>query len=263
MTSDDPVLMIKDLRVSIGERTICRIDDLELHRGRCVAIVGESGSGKSTTLLAALGLVATMGATAEGSIKVHGFEVVGASEETMRKVRGARLAAVPQHAADSFNPTMKLADLMRRALAIHGVKKRDATKKIESAVASVMLREELLDRYPHQISGGQAQRFAIALALALDAELVLADEPTSALDVTVQAEMVALLRRLRAERNLTLLLVSHDLAVVSTLADSVFVMKDGEVVECGPTREVLGTPKTQYTRELLAAVPVLDLEESK
>ncbi|MER6950787.1 ATP-binding cassette domain-containing protein [Nonomuraea sp. NPDC000554] len=123
------------------------------------------------------------------------------------------------------------------------------------AVRAVMLDPEILRRYPHEISGGQAQRFAIALAIALGAEVILADEPTSALDVTVQAEVVGVLRRLREERGLALLLVSHDLALVSTIADRVLVMKDGEVVETGPAAEVLAAPSHPYTRDLLEALP--------
>jgi ABC-type dipeptide/oligopeptide/nickel transport system ATPase component len=153
----------------------------------------------------------------------------------------------------ALSPATRLGVLMRRALKLHG---RQATDEVMArALETVVLDREILRRYPHEISGGQAQRFAIALAIALGAEVVLADEPTSALDVTVQAEVVGVLRRLRAERDLALLLVSHDLALVSTIADRVLVMKDGAVVESGPAAEVLAEPSHPYTRELLEALP--------
>jgi ABC-type glutathione transport system ATPase component len=157
----------------------------------------------------------------------------------------------------ALSPTMRLGTLMRRALARHGVRGDAARTRAADAVAAVLLDGDILRRYPHEVSGGQAQRFAIALAIALGAEIIVADEPTSALDVTVQAEVVAVLRRLRDERGLALLLVSHDLALVSTIADRVLIMRDGRVVESGQAATVFATPANPYTRELIAAIPVL------
>jgi peptide/nickel transport system ATP-binding protein len=249
------VIRIRDLVVRIGDRVIASVPELDAAAGECVAIVGESGSGKTTTLLATLGLV--QGAEISGKITVGDVDVLTATPAELRAIRGSRAALVMQSPQAALNPTMRLGTLMRRVLARHGVKGAPARTRAEEAVGAVLLDPAILRRYPHQVSGGQAQRFAIALALALGAEVVLADEPTSALDVTVQAEVVAVLRRLRDERGLAVLLVSHDLALVSTIADRVVVMKDGAVVESGPAAELFASPGDAYTRELIAAVPPL------
>jgi ABC-type glutathione transport system ATPase component len=249
------VIEVRDLQVRYGTRVVARVPELDVGAGECVAIVGESGSGKSTTLLSLLGL--TEGAEVSGYISVCGVEVLQASPRRLREIRGARVALVLQSPQAALSPTTRLGTLMRRALKLHGVggSKGGPERVMAEAVEAVMLDPRILRRYPHEISGGQAQRFAIALAIALGAEVILADEPTSALDVTVQAEVVGVLRGLREERGLALLIVSHDLALVSTIADRVLVMKDGEVVESGPAAEVLATPSHPYTRELLAALP--------
>ncbi|MGN9783997.1 ATP-binding cassette domain-containing protein [Nonomuraea sp. ZG12] len=265
------MIEVRDLQVRYGTRVVARVPELDVGAGECVAIVGESGSGKSTTLLSLLGL--TEGAEISGYIRVCGVEVLQASARRLREIRGARVALVMQSPQAALSPTTRLGTLMRRALKLHGIagppvggtrdgdpgaagSGKDGLERVMvEAVEAVMLDPEILRRYPHEISGGQAQRFAIALAIALGAEVILADEPTSALDVTVQAEVVGVLRRLREERGLALLLVSHDLALVSTIADRVLVMKDGEVVESGPAAEVLARPSHPYTRELLEALP--------
>ncbi|MEW9534269.1 ATP-binding cassette domain-containing protein [Microbispora sp. NPDC049125] len=249
------LIEIRDLTVRVGGRVIASLPELDVRPGECVAIVGESGSGKTTTLLATLGLV--HGAEVTGRITVGGVDVLSAGPAVLRSIRGSRAALVMQSPQAALNPTMRLGTLMRRSLARHGVKGAAARSRAEEAVTAVLLDPAILRRYPHQVSGGQAQRFAIALAIALGAEVVLADEPTSALDVTVQAEVVGVLRRLRDERGLAVLLVSHDLALVSTIADRVVVMRDGAVVESGLATEVFARPGDPYTRELIAAVPRL------
>ncbi|MEO3873972.1 ATP-binding cassette domain-containing protein [Nonomuraea sp. B12E4] len=249
------MIEVRDLRVSYGGRLVADVPELDVGEGECVAIVGESGSGKSTTLLSLLGL--TPDAEISGHIRVCGVDVLTAPPRRLREIRGARVALVMQSPQAALSPATRLGVLMRRALKLHGVGNGSAggsAEVMEEAVAAVMLDPGILTRYPHEISGGQAQRFAIALAIALGAEVILADEPTSALDVTVQAEVVGVLRRLREERGLALLLVSHDLALVSTIADRVLVMKDGAVVESGPAARVLAEPRHPYTRELLEAV---------
>ncbi|MGP3960042.1 ATP-binding cassette domain-containing protein [Nonomuraea sp. 3N208] len=245
------MIEVRDLRVRYGGRVVADVPQLDVGEGECVAIVGESGSGKSTTLLSLLGL--TQDAEISGQIRVCGVDMLTAPPRRLREIRGARAALVMQSPQAALSPATRLGVLMRRALRLHG---RDATEQVMAeAMEAVLLDPELLRRYPHEVSGGQAQRFAIALAIALGAEVILADEPTSALDVTVQAEVVGVLRRLRAERGLALLLVSHDLALVSTIADRVLVMKDGAVVESGPAADVLAAPSHPYTRELLEALP--------
>ncbi|SEL88010.1 ABC transporter ATP-binding protein [Streptacidiphilus jiangxiensis] len=259
MTPPRSSLTVTDLKVRAGEgedaRLLASLPHLDVAAGTCVAIVGESGSGKSTTLHAMLGL--TDGLAVSGRIMVGDTDVVTAPEKALTTLRGSRVALVSQSPQSSLNPTMRLGTLMRRVLARHGIRGAVARQRADDALRDVMLDPELLRRYPHQISGGQAQRFAIALAVALRADVVLADEPTSALDVTVQAAVLQLLDRLRAEHGIALVLVSHDLAVVSRIADHIVVMRHGHVVESGPAADVLGAPAADYTRELLAAVPTL------
>ncbi|MEU4573327.1 ATP-binding cassette domain-containing protein [Nonomuraea sp. NPDC023979] len=245
------MIEVRDLQVAYGGRVVARVPELDLRAGECVAVVGESGSGKSTTLLSLLGL--TEGADVSGHVRVCGVDVLTATPRELRAIRGARVALVMQSPQAALSPTTRLGVLMRRALRLHGLPSGE--RVLGEAAEAVMLDPGILRRYPHEISGGQAQRFAIALAIALGAEAILADEPTSALDVTVQAEVVGVLRRLREERGLALLLVSHDLALVSTIADRVLVMRDGTVVESGPAAEVLSRPAHPYTRELLEALP--------
>jgi ABC-type glutathione transport system ATPase component len=209
------------------------------------------------TALAILGLAGHAGARVRGSITLEGRELVGLPERELREVRGRRIAMVMQSPRGALSPTLRLGTLFERTLRLHGVEKAECARRAESAMAEVRLAQDVLRRYPHQVSGGQAQRFAIALALALRADVLLADEPTSALDVTVQAEVVELLRRVRDEHGTAVLFISHDLAVIGELAERVVVMRAGEVVESGPARAVLAAPSAGYTRELIGAVPAI------
>jgi peptide/nickel transport system ATP-binding protein len=250
-----PLLSVENLRVRAGDRLLASLDSLWVDRGECAAIVGESGSGKTTTLNAMLGLADGLRVT--GKIVVGGVDIVGAGERALGRIRGSAVALISQSPQDSLNPTMRLGTLLKRALARHGLRGAPARERTEEALRSVLLEPGLLRRYPHQISGGQAQRFAIAMAVALRADIILADEPTSALDVTVQAAVLDLLARIRSEHGIGVVFVSHDLAVVSGIADHVVVMRDGRVVESGSAAEVLSNPSAAYTRELLDAVPAI------
>jgi ABC-type glutathione transport system ATPase component len=251
------VIAVRDLEVAFGQRVVARVPSLDLPRGEVVGLAGESGSGKSMTALAILGLAGHAGARVRGSITLEGRELVGLPERELREIRGRRIAMVMQSPRGALTPTLRLGALFERTLRLHGVEKAESARRAESAMAEVRLDEDVLRRYPHQVSGGQAQRFAIALALALRADVLLADEPTSALDVTVQAEVVELLRRVRDEHGTAVLFISHDLAVIGELAERVLVMRSGEVVESGPARAVLTAPSADYTRELIDAVPAI------
>jgi peptide/nickel transport system ATP-binding protein len=246
------VIALRDVEIAFGSRVVARVPSLDLRDGEVVGLAGESGSGKSMTALAILGLAPSVGASVRGSITLDGEELVGAPEGRLRELRGRRIAMIMQSPRASLNPTMRLGRYASRALALHGI-----DGGIEDALADVSLDASILRRYPHQISGGQAQRFAIALAVALRAGVLLADEPTSALDVTVQAQVVELLRRVRDEHGTAVLFISHDLAVVGQLADRVTIMRDGEVVEQGPADRVLRAPSAGYTRALIDAVPAI------
>ncbi len=251
------MIAVRDLEIAFGDRVVARVPELDLPRGQIVGLAGESGSGKSMTALAILGLAGHAGARVRGSIRLDDRELVGMPEPELRRIRGRRIAMVMQSPRGSLNPTQRLGTLFDRALRAHAVERAERAARIRAAVAEVRLEPELLRRYPHEVSGGQAQRFAIALALALRADVLLADEPTSALDVTVQAEVVELLQRVRDEHGTAMLFISHDLAVIGQLAERIVVMRAGEVVEAGPARSVLAAPEVEYTRELVGAVPVI------
>lgn len=251
------LIVVRDLQVHYGQHLVSSIANLDIRQGECVALVGESGSGKTSALQAILGLGSFSGAQVSGSVLIDGVDVVRASDRELRSVHGSSITLVSQSPQAALNPTMRLGRLASLALKQHGVRGADAKTRIADALHRVVLPEEILRRYPHEVSGGQAQRFCIALAVALQVRCIAADEPTSALDVTVQAEILRLLDELRRERTMAVLLVSHDLALVSTLADHIVVMKDGQVVESGSRDQILSSPTAQYTRDLLAAVPVL------
>ena len=250
-------LAIRDLDIRFGTRHTVQMEELDVDAGEIVGLVGESGSGKSLTASAVLGLAQRVGATVRGSITLDGLELVGAPDAVLRTVRGRRIAMIFQSPSGAFNPVMRVGDVFATTLKLHGVTSRgDARARAERALTEVLLPATALDRYPHQLSGGQLQRVAIAVALALDAEVLLADEPTSALDVTVQAEVLELMTTLRT-RGLAVLLITHDLGVVAEVADRVAVMQAGRIVEAGATATVLSTPASEYTRLLLASVPKL------
>ena len=255
MSPDHPRLAISDLEVRFGRRPVVQIGELTLGKAEIVGLAGESGSGKSMTTLAILGLAHTVGASVSGSIRLDGTELTALSQRAMRERRGRQIAAIFQSPAMAFSPVFKVGQVVLGALRLHGMSKAEAAQAASRAMREVLLPPELLDRYPAQLSGGQLQRVAIAIALALRAEVLLADEPTSALDVTVQAEVLELLRGLREREGMSLLLISHDLAVVAELCDRVAVMQAGRIVEQGPAAQVLTAPQHPYTAELLAAVP--------
>ncbi len=252
-----PRLEIAGLTVRFGSRAVVTMDELALDDAEIVGLAGESGSGKSMTTLAVLGLAGTVGATVTGSIKLDGRELTGLPDRELRDIRGRRIAAIFQSPSMAFNPVFRVGHIALRALRQHGLTGSGAADRAAQAMREVLLSPDLLRRYPSQLSGGQLQRVAIALAVALRAEVLLADEPTSALDVTVQAEVLELIRELRRREGMSVLFISHDLAVVAELCDRVAVMRAGEIVEQGPVDQIMSAPRHAYTADLLRSVPTL------
>jgi peptide/nickel transport system ATP-binding protein len=248
-------LDIAGLNVRFGARTVVDVDTLSVADAEIVGLAGESGSGKSMTTLAVLGLANTVGATVTGSIKLDGRELIGLPDKVLATVRGSQIAAIFQSPSMAFNPVFRVGHVAVRALRQHGLTSSEAAERMAQAMREVLLSPDLLHRYPSQLSGGQLQRVAIALAVALHAEVLLADEPTSALDVTVQAEVLELIRELRDRDGMSVLFISHDLAVVAELCDRVAVMQAGSIVEQGPVDQIMSAPRHPYTADLLRSVP--------
>lgn len=247
-----------DIRTPYG--TVRAVDDVsfQARRGETVALLGESGCGKSLTAQAVVGLLAPVADVADGAVRLGGTDLVTASRKTRRELAGPELAIVFQDALTALNPVYTVGSQLAEPFRIHRGMSR---KQAREAAIDMMRRvgipepETRVDAYPHQFSGGMRQRLLIAIAVALSPSVLLADEPTTALDVTVQAQIMQLLQDLRAERDMAVVLITHDLALVSEQADRVVVMYAGNVVEQGPVGQVFGSPKHPYTRGLLDSVP--------
>ena len=258
-----PFLEVEDLSVTfrVEDREIPAVRGVsfDIDRGETLALVGESGSGKSVTALSVLQLLPYPKAShPTGSIRVDGEETVGAAEPVLRSIRGNRISMIFQEPMTSLNPLQTIERQINEILSVHrGMEAQAARARTLELLRLVGLQnaEQRLDAYPHQLSGGQRQRVMIAMALANEPELLIADEPTTALDVTVQAQVLALLRSLQERLGMAILLITHDLGIVEHMADRICVMSDGELVETGDTRSVFGSPRHAYTRMLISAEP--------
>lgn len=255
------ILDVKDLHVSFRQEgrltPAVKGVSFSVGRGETVALVGESGSGKSVSALSTVQLLGD-NAVVEGSVRYDGRELIGAPERELRRVRGNDISFIFQEPMTSLNPLHTIEKQLGEALALHqGVTGEQARGRILGLLEKVGIRdaENRLGSYPHQLSGGQRQRVMIAMALANKPDLLIADEPTTALDVTIQAQILELLAELKQSENMGLLFITHDLGIVRRFADRVCVMKDGEIVETGPTAEIFSAPKHAYTQKLLAAEP--------
>jgi peptide/nickel transport system ATP-binding protein len=259
----DALLSISDLRVTFrtedGAVEAVKGIDLEVKPGEVLALVGESGSGKSVTAMAILKLL-PKSATVTGSIRLAGRELLPLPESEMNAVRGAEISMVFQEPMTALNPSMRIGDQITEAILNHRqISKAEAWERAVEMLQRVGIPDPArrAKSYPHELSGGQRQRVVIAIALACEPQLIIADEPTTALDVTVQAEILDLIRRLAAESGTAFLLVTHNMGVVADIADRVAVMFRGTMVEVGDTRTVLTAPREDYTKKLLSAVPSL------
>jgi microcin C transport system ATP-binding protein len=259
MSAAAELLEVKDLSVAFGEAVAVDHISFDVKKGETFALVGESGSGKSVTALSILQLLPYPFARhPSGSIKFQGRELIGASLPELRKIRGARISMIFQEPMTSLNPLHRVERQITEAMKLHRhVSNREARQRAIELLKLVGIAnaEQRLKAFPHELSGGQRQRVMIAMALANDPDLLIADEPTTALDVTVQAQILKLLRELQSRLGMAILLITHDLGIVKKFADRVAVMQKGKIVEAKTPAELFANPEHPYTRMLLAAQP--------
>ena len=260
------LLEVEGLRVMLGGRAVVDGVSFAVGEGETVGLVGESGSGKSVTSLALMGLLPPE-ARVEGRVRFGGRDVLGMGERERRSLRGREMAMVFQEPMSALNPVMRVGEQVAEAVRAHGrgLSRAEVRARVVGALEEVGLpeAERRMRDYPHQFSGGQRQRIVIAMALVNRPRLVIADEPTTALDVTVQAQILALLRELRGMHGMGMLFISHDLPVVAAVASRVVVLRGGRVVEQGTTAEVLRRPREEYTRQLLLSVPTMRTDRGR
>ena len=271
MTEHAPILRIEDLSVEFGASRVIENLNFSVAPGKTLAIVGESGSGKSVTSLSVMRLAEMVGATyPSGKIIFDGpdgeTDLLSLPQKKMRAIRGRDVAMIFQEPMTSLNPVFTIGDQIAETLILHeGMSKADALKEGERLLDMVRLPDakQLLKRYPHQLSGGMRQRVMIAMALACRPKVLIADEPTTALDVTIQAQILNIIRDLQAELGMAVIFITHDMGVVAEVADDVVVMWKGKKVEEGPVKELFANPKHPYTQTLLSAVPQLGSMEGE
>jgi peptide/nickel transport system ATP-binding protein len=267
----DPLLAINDLRIAFhGDqgRTTHAVDsvDLAVQPGRTLGVVGESGSGKSVTFLSVMGLLPKDGSEISGRIRFESTDLLALGDRRLRDLRGDRLAMIFQEPMTSLNPSYTIGEQIIEVLVRH---KRVSRRKARAKAIELLSRVKIpspdrrIDDYPHRLSGGMRQRAMIAMALACDPKLLIADEPTTALDVTIQAQILDLLRELKKESGAAIVLITHDLGVVAELCDDVAVMYAGEIVEQAPVAALFELPQHPYTVGLLGAIPRLDLRAER
>jgi peptide/nickel transport system ATP-binding protein len=268
--TENPLIKIERLRVLFhGDdgRVTHAVDsvDLSVAHGATLGLVGESGCGKSVTSLAIMGLLSKQSAEVSGAIRFDGFDLLETSDQTMRDLRGNRVAMIFQEPMTALNPSFTIGDQIIETILRH----RGGSRQQARARAVALLRrvhipspEKRIDDYPHKLSGGMRQRVMIAMALACDPRLLIADEPTTALDVTLQAQILDLMRELKAESRAAIILITHDLGVVAEVCDEVAVMYAGEIVERADVTELFAAPQHPYTVGLLGSIPRLDRRAS-
>jgi len=267
---NSPLLSVQNLSVSFGKRDssieVLHKISFEVSENEILGIVGESGSGKSVTSLATMGLLPKKQSHLSGSILFNGIDLLKTDEKKFRKIRGKDIAMIFQEPMSALNPSLKCGFQVSEILQLHlKMSSSGAKKETISLFEKVKLPRpyEIYNSYPHQISGGQMQRVMIAMAIACKPKLLIADEPTTALDVTVQKEIISLLKSIQQETKMAMVFISHDLNLVSEIADRVVVMYKGDIVEIAPTNEIFNDPKAEYTKALLASRPYLNIRLAK
>ena len=262
--SAEPLLKVQDLSVTFrtGDRETVAAQGVsyELAAGEVLAVVGESGSGKSVSALALTRLLPPEPSCGlSGSVKLAGVELMGLPEDKLAKVRGGSIAYIFQEPGTSLNPVYTIGFQIGEAVALHRPDVKDVNAEVIRSLAEVHINdpERVANQYPHELSGGMQQRAMIAMALACNPKILVADEPTTALDVTIQKEIMDLLARLRRERGLSIVLITHNFGIIANFADKVAVMWKGRIVESGPVEQIMRTQSHPYTKALIACIPRL------
>jgi peptide/nickel transport system ATP-binding protein len=257
-----PVLAVRDLKVGFPTRrgTLVAVDGVsfDIAAGEVLGVVGESGAGKSLTGAAVIGLLEPPGRILGGEVRLQGQRIDTLGADAMRKVRGRRVGMVFQDPLTSLNPLYRIGDQIVETIRAHADVTQDEARERAIALlqeAGIQGARERFDSYPHEFSGGMRQRVVLALALCAEPDLLIADEPTTALDVSIQAQIIALLKRLCRERGTAVMLITHDMSVIAETADRVAVMYAGRIVEIGPVRDVVKAPRHPYTKGLMGAIP--------
>ena len=262
--SAEPLLKVQDLSVTFrtGDRETVAAQGVsyELAAGEVLAVVGESGSGKSVSALALTRLLAPEpSCSLSGSVKLAGIELMGLTEDKLAKIRGGSIAYIFQEPGTSLNPVYTIGFQIGEAVALHRPDVKDVKAEVIRSLAEVHINdpERVANQYPHELSGGMQQRAMIAMALACNPKILVADEPTTALDVTIQKEIMDLLARLRRERGMSIVLITHNFGIIANFADKVAVMWKGRIVESGPVEQIMRTQSHPYTKALIACIPRL------
>ncbi|HZM33467.1 MAG TPA: ABC transporter ATP-binding protein [Burkholderiales bacterium] len=264
------ILEVEDLRVEFptrrGELTALDQVSFQIKEGEILGVVGESGAGKSITGLAVIGLLEPPGRIAGGEVRLEGRRIDNLPREEMRKVRGRKIGVVFQDPLTSLNPLYTVGQQLVETITTHlPLSRKEARDKAIALLKEVGIpgAEARLDHYPHQFSGGMRQRVVIALAIAAEPVLIIADEPTTALDVSIQAQIIALLKRLSAERGTAVMLITHDMGVIAETSHRVAVMYAGRIAEVGPVRDVIHAPRHPYTVGLMGSIPKISVERQR
>ncbi|MDX2225628.1 MAG: ABC transporter ATP-binding protein [Verrucomicrobiae bacterium] len=268
--SEETILDVRNLRVSFWDRgvEVRAVDDISftMKRGETLAVVGESGSGKSVTAMALTRLLPEPPARYQGGqILFRGRDTLSMAPAELRAIRGARISYIFQEPASSLNPVFKIRSQIAEVLRLHRPEIRDHRTEIIRLLDLVGIKDPALrlDDYPHQLSGGMQQRVMIAMALACQPDILVADEPTTALDVTIQAQILALLRDLKSRMGMGILLITHNFSIISGIAEKVAVMYRGKIVEFGPAAEVIRHPQHPYTKALIACIPKMGARQRR
>lgn len=261
----DIILHVEDLNIEFHDHiipeTVVYDFDLDLKKGEIVGLVGESGSGKSMSALAIAGLLSRKDMKKRGSIVYNDTELLTCPREELRKIQGNEISMIFQEPLTSLNPVIKIYDQVEEPLRIHtNLTREQRYEKVLKILNDVELSdpELVMNQYPHELSGGMRQRIMIATAMINEPKILIADEPTTALDVTIQAQIVKLLKKINKERHTSIIFISHDLSLVNSLCEKVLVMKGGYIVERGLTKDIFNDPREEYTKNLIAAIPKLE-----